>query len=41
MNLLARPGQAGKEKKLSSFMSLHRVSAEGVAQIRVGLSQLI
>ena len=34
MDLLVRKEQAGKEKKLPSSMSLYRLLAEGVAQIR-------
>jgi hypothetical protein len=33
MELPARPGQAGKEQKLPSYMSIHRLLTECVAQI--------
>jgi hypothetical protein len=34
MGLLARQGQSGKEQKLPSSISLHRLLAEGVAQTK-------
>ena len=40
MDVLARQGQAGKEQKLPSSMSLYRLPAEGVAQIKDGFSHL-
>ena len=37
MDLLARQGQAGKEQKLLSSMTLHGLPAEGMAHI-IGVS---
>ena len=34
LDLLARGEQTGKEQKLPSFMSLYRLPAEGMAQIK-------
>jgi hypothetical protein len=40
MDILARREQAGKEKKLPSFMYICRLSSEVMSQIRGGFSQL-
>jgi hypothetical protein len=40
MDVLVRQVQSGKDQTLPSFVSLYRLPAEGVAQIRGGFSQL-